>query len=336
MSQGLFYCMLLAFQFGLQPKIAKVFQNENINKSSIVIVTELTKIFIAAITLPLESDKEKRNIVENWNIRNSITIAALPAILYAIQNLTTQYAYQLIDPMTFNLLNQTKTLAAAFWLYIIMGQKQTYIQVFALILLLVAAFILTSKDINNFEDIFSMININSESIDIKIFSDLASLGNTGLGILLVILASMISGISTALTQKTLQIAAKGKGRNSIFLSAEMAVYAIPFLIISDKLNSNKNSIKLGSDNFFAHWNILTFIPVLCNAFGGIIVGLVTKYAGGVKKGFALIAGLLITAFASWIIDKKKLRVNDWLALIIVAISIYLHSAKFDEKKEKVA
>jgi hypothetical protein len=48
-----------------------------------------------------------------------------------------------------------------------------------------------------------MINIKSDSIDIKKFSDLASLGNTGLGILLVILASMISGISTALTQKTL-------------------------------------------------------------------------------------------------------------------------------------
>lgn len=37
------------------------------------------------------------------------------------------------------------------------------------------------------------------------------------------------------------------------------------------------------DDFFAYWNIFTFIPVLSNAFGGIIVGLVTKYAGGVKK-----------------------------------------------------
>lgn len=27
------------------------------------------------------------------------------------------------------------------------------------------------------------------------------------------------------------------------------------------------------------------------AFGGLVVGLVTKYAGGVVKGFALIAGM---------------------------------------------
>lgn len=325
--KGLFWCILLAFQFGLQPKIAKVFQGESVNKSSIVIVTEITKILIAAITLPLESKNEKHKIISNWSIRNSLTIAALPAILYAIQNLITQYAYQLIDPMTFNLLNQTKTLAAAFWLYIIMGQKQTYIQIFALILLLVAALVLTSKDINKVEDLFNIVDIK---IDIVNSKNISSLGNTGLGILLVLSASMISGVSTALTQKTLQIAATG-GRNSVFLSAEMAVYAIPFLLISDKMNSNNRN---NDDDFFAHWNIYTFIPVICNAFGGIIVGLVTKYAGGVRKGFALIAGLLITAFASWIIDNKKLRLNDWLAFIIVALSIYLHSAKF-EKKEKL-
>jgi len=328
-SQGLFYCILLAFQFGLQPKIAKVNQGECVNKSSIVIVTELSKIFIAAVTLQFESEIEKRKIMSNWTIWNSITIAALPAILYAIQNLTTQYAYVLIDPMTFNLLNQTKTLAAAFWLYIIMGQKQTYIQIFALLLLLVSALILTSKDINNLQDLFSIVHIN---FSFNKVSDISALGSTSLGIALVLMASMISGVSTALTQKTLQIAGEGKGRNSIFLSAEMAVYAIPFLMISDKLSSKtiKKDCKEG-DDFFAYWSIFTFIPVLSNAFGGIIVGLVTKYAGGVKKGFALIAGLLITAFASWIIDNKKLRINDWLALVIVAISIYLHSAKFEAK-----
>lgn len=325
-AQGLFYCILLAFQFGLQPKIAKLYQGECVNKSSIVIVTELSKIFIAAVTLQFESENEKRKIISNWTIWNSITIAALPAILYAIQNLTTQYAYMLIDPMTFNLLNQTKTLAAAFWLYIIMGQKQTYLQIFALLLLLVAALILTSKEISNFHDLLSIAHINFS------VTDISALKNTSLGIALVLMASMISGVSTALTQKTLQIAGEGKGRNSIFLSAEMAIYAIPFLMISDKLSSKsaRKDCKEG-DDFFAYWNIFTFIPVLSNAFGGIIVGLVTKYAGGVKKGFALIAGLLITAFASWIIDNKKLRINDWLAFVIVAISIYLHSAKYEVK-----
>ena len=338
-STAIYYCILLAFQFGLHPKLAKVFQNECVNKSSIVILTEFTKILIALITLPFESKVERSNIINSWSIKNSLTIAALPAILYAIQNLTTQYAYPLTDPMTFNLLNQTKTLAAAFWLYIIMGKKQSYIQVFALILLLVAAIILTSKtdiidllssktvtmyfqkDLLNGGFTWEIINIFKKSIDMK------TLGSNGLGIMLVLTASMISGISTALTEKTLQLSGNGPKRNSIFLSAEMAVYAIVFLLISDNLNSNKETNEKCKihDNFFAYWDIYTFIPVLSNAFGGLIVGLVTKHAGGILKGFALIAGLILTAFVSWIVDMKKLRSNDWVAMIIVALSIYLHS-----------
>jgi hypothetical protein len=38
----------------------------------------------------------------------------------------------------------------------------------------------------------------------------------------------------------------------------------------------------------AHWPTLSLS--LSQALGGLVVGLVTKYAGGVVKGFALIAG----------------------------------------------
>jgi hypothetical protein len=37
-------------------------------------------------------------------------VAALPATLYAIQNVFVQYGYVLLDSMSFNLLNQTKVL----------------------------------------------------------------------------------------------------------------------------------------------------------------------------------------------------------------------------------
>ena len=43
----------------------------------------------------------------------------------------------------------------------------------------------------------------------------------------------------------------------------------------------------------------------------MVVGLVTKYAGGVVKGFALIAGLIITGFAQWIFENKALGPKDW-------------------------
>lgn len=50
------------------------------------------------------------------------------------------------------------------------------------------------------------------------------------------------------------------------------------------------------------WTRLTWVPILTQAWGGIIVGLVTKHAGGVKKGFALIAGIALTAFVQAVVQ----------------------------------
>lgn len=127
----------------------------------IVIVTESSKIIIAFLSiLCFHSSLERKNIFQNWNIIESFRVAGLPAILYAIQNILIQYGYLYLNSLTFNLLNQTKvmliffqtmiskyfillflffkTLSAALWLYILMGQIQSPMQIFALFLLLVA------------------------------------------------------------------------------------------------------------------------------------------------------------------------------------------------------
>ena len=46
--------------------------------------------------------------------------------------------------------------------------------------------------------------------------------------------------------------------------------------------------------FFSNRTQQTFIPVVANAIDGTLLGLLTKHAGSVRKGFALIIGLLQT------------------------------------------
>ena len=140
-KKSLFYCILLAFQFGLQPMIASKFTATGVSKSSVVIATELGKIIIAILTIISGPKAEREKIRESWSLTDSLKVAALPATLYAIQNLFVQYGYVLLDSMTFNLLNQTKTLSAAFWLWVMMGQPQSIQQIFALLLLLIAGII---------------------------------------------------------------------------------------------------------------------------------------------------------------------------------------------------
>ena len=109
-SQALLYCVLLAFQFGLQPMIANRFTSGDISKTSVVIGTEFGKIVIAFMSIMSEPAIAREKVFGEWRLLDSIKIAALPATLYAVQNLFVQHGYVLLDSMTFNLLNQTKVM----------------------------------------------------------------------------------------------------------------------------------------------------------------------------------------------------------------------------------
>lgn len=198
--------------------------------------------------------------------------------------------------MTFNVLNQTKTLSAAVFCFLLLGIKQSFLQIFALWLLLAASVMLSMKK----QLIVSVYDSN----------------NYRIGIILVCFASILSGISTALTQKAL--CDKENKRNTLFFSAELAAWGIFFLMIYDGNVVIKNG-------FFNEWTIKTFIPVVTNSLGGIIVGLVTKYGGSSVKGFALIVGLVITAIGRWFLEGISLTSLDFLAILLVSISIYLHA-----------
>jgi len=391
--KAFFYCSLLALQFGLQPIIASTFTAKNVNKKSVVIATELGKILIFLSSLLGRSSEDRKKVFAGWSIKQLVVFVALPASLYAIQNLCVQYGYQLLDSMTFNLLNQTKTLSAAFWLYIIMNKPQTALQIFALVLLLGAAFLLTqggsstggsgdalmakmiSTEMAKLHEARTLLcsgggggggggggNEDVSNICVAIFKGetgnvcplrgnkfYASLqdlqktnsnlyssflseatkragalfqNNYQLGLLVVGVASMLSGVSAALTQKTLQTTSK----DSLFMSAELAAVGILFLLIFQALGGEGASSSNDAD-LFANWDLLTLIPVSTNAAGGVIVGLVTKYAGGVTKGFALIAGIVITGLVQWVVENKPLGPKDWIAVLLVSVSIYLHSLK---------
>ena len=311
--KSIVFCSLLALQFGLQPILASKFQPKDVSKTSIVIGTELGKIIIAIVyIMGLEPKAIQRKIVIDWSLSSSLKIAAIPAILYALQNVFVQYGYVLLDSMTFNLLNQTKTLSAAFFLWALMGSKQSYMQLVALFLLLAAAI---------------MLNLGKQTGKIN----QTQLPDYTLGVAMVAGASLLSGVSGALTQRALSDNSAG-ARHSVFFSAELAVYGILVLLLSAVVSAD--GAKVLSSGLFAHWDIYTLIPVVANAFGGVIVGQVTKYAGGVVKGFALIAGIIITGVVQWLTEDKPLTTRDWVAVLMVSLSIYLHS-KYPVPKESV-
>ena len=296
-----------------------------------VISTEVFKISIFLSTLMLGSADNRASCFKGWSLGDSLKKAAAPAVLYAIQNVLNQHAYANLDDMSFNLMNQTKTLSSALFCFLILGKPQSGMQIVALLMLLGAAIVLNVdycslfNGVPGFSAVATAVGLpgcasgdTAVTKGADLLSDLA--GDMYMqGLMCVLCASTISGLSSALTQKS------AKGRNSYLLSAELAVYGIAFLV-ARTVFMDGSFVGLGPA-MFKNWSWGTTIPVVVNAFGGIWIGQVLKYADAVSKGFALIAGILVTGVAKFLFYGEPLEEKTWVALMLVAASIYLHSSR---------
>jgi UDP-sugar transporter A1/2/3 len=173
-----------------------------------------------------------------------------------------------LDSVTFNCLNQSKLVSTALCVYFVFGVRQSLTQTLALGGLLVAGAILQEGG-----GVASGAEKDADQTRAKVA-----------GVAAVLAASALSGVASAATQFSLQ----RLRRTSTALTVEMAVAAIPCLLLAHYVKARDVSDFSDNGGFFRGWTALTLVPVLSSALGGIFVGQITKRLGGVAKGFALL------------------------------------------------
>eukprot|EP00979_Chaetoceros_neogracilis_P003188 scaffold549_cov278-Chaetoceros_neogracile.AAC.4 len=359
--QAIFYMVLLTIQFGCQPMLTAKYTPKTVCRSTIIIVQESFKFIIASTMLFTSGAKNKEQAFQHWTIPSWLQIAFVPAFLYTIQNQAALLAYQNLNGVTYNVLNQTKTMSAALCCYLIMGRKQSRVQVVALLLLLVSALII--EDIISIDYIINYMQGKSSTETAAGQSHLSTSTSLGMGpkhvthgVAPVLLASFLSGLAGAISQKNLQSASgqASGGRNPYLFSAELCVASLALLFVSLIFSHDGRMIQ--QEGFFHGWTGQTLIPIVTNSVGGIVVGLVTKYAGSVRKGFALIFGMLFTGFIQSIMsdvdsnsdnsDSNSVAVSKEQIVggLIAAMSLWMHAtnpyinvvgkdSEFKKKKE---
>jgi UDP-sugar transporter A1/2/3 len=266
---------------------------------------------------------------QGWTLQSSLIAAGLPAAIYAVQGVLYVFSYQNLDSVTFNGLSQTKTLSAALCCYIILGQKQSAVQISALVLLALSALIFQGT----FAKIIQQWSAQSPSISAE--EKQMQKSRFTLGIVPCLAASFLSGLAGAFSQKGLQQTG-GAGRNAYLYTMEVSgisAICITFSIIFDRI---KERIKINGydkdqkekngtqNNFFDYWTLSTMYPIVLKAFGGVLTALVHKNAGSVAKGFALICGLVLSGIIQTMIDKESLSVDQIVGIILVNVSSWLH------------
>mmetsp|Transcript_40667 Transcript_40667/g.98251 ORF Transcript_40667/g.98251 Transcript_40667/m.98251 type:complete len:329 (+) Transcript_40667:281-1267(+) len=317
-------CMcLLSLQFGLQPTLTRTFTPDGVCRSTIVLMQEALKFCFAYIMLRISGGK--RAAVAGWTPSQWIRVAFAPAALYALQNMAALKAYQHLDSLTFNVLNQTKTLSAALCCYLVMGKRQSFMQIISLILLLLSA--LTMEGLVPLNYLMSQSSIDASPSQVDWNS--AHWSN---GVAPILLASFISGLSGALSQRNLQ--SSGGGRNPYLFSMELCSASI--LILGSSLLFSSDGKRVAEDGFWAGWVPQLWIPITTNAIGGIIVGLVTKYAGSVRKGFALIFGIFLSGVVQAMLDQNHgISREQVTGGVLAGVSLWVHATHpYQSKKMK--
>lgn len=303
--------LLLAVQFGLQPILYKEFASGVRSSSALVVACELCKLGVAFLVIIANGKLGKA--LKAWSFRHSLQASGLPACTYAVQNVLVQISYQNLPPIVFNLVNQTKLLWTALFVYLLLGKRFSVQQCGAMLVLLSAAVLLSlAKDNSS--------NRNAEKEPVASFE---------LGLLPVLLASILSGVGAAITQRSMQL----HQRDAALVTIELSVYGSVFLVLPmlwsalsspasltiDSSDSLVTSLLDGCDAY-------TLIPVVTNAFGGLLVGTVTKHVGGVLKSFALICGIAFTAFVESYVYGAVLPTEVYVAAMLVAFSLFLYSS----------
>mmetsp|Transcript_80010 Transcript_80010/g.161905 ORF Transcript_80010/g.161905 Transcript_80010/m.161905 type:complete len:334 (-) Transcript_80010:356-1357(-) len=316
--KAMFYMFLLSLQFAFQPLLTRTYTPTKICRSTVILMQELLKFLLAFFMLVVSGSS--RSAVSGWTVSQWVTIAFVPAGLYALQNIAALQAYQTLDALTFNVLNQTKTLSAALCCFLVMGRRQSFMQVISLFVLLISALIM--------EKLVPLDFMSQAARPIETTA-LESHHWTH-GVAPIMLASFISGLSGALSQKNLQ--AQGGGRNSYLFSMELCAASALILIFS--LSMSPDGKTIAKDGFWNGWTLTTWIPILTNSIGGIIVGLVTKFAGSVRKGFALIFGMFLSGIVQAFITAEGVSLEQSVGGVLAGLSLWMHATNPHVPKEK--
>jgi UDP-sugar transporter A1/2/3 len=340
-----FYLSLLAVQFGCQPLLTKAYAPSNIIRSTVVLAQDIVRFLLCGMFLMFSGSWNAA--LHQWTLKGALLGAGIPSMLYLIQNYCALMAYQNLPPITFNVLNQTKTLSAALCCFLVMGRRQSRLQVVSLLMLLLSALVIEKvvpifhwKDRQSIEEEKDQKAIDLDSIDQT--SQMAT------GVVPVLIASVISGlgkfksfdfhrrtkvvhtnipflcvcgIAGALSQRNLQTL----GCNSYVFSMELAFFSSMIMLASMVLGSPDGK-KIRKDGIGEGWTWKTWIPVIANASGGVVVGLVTKHAGAVKKGFALIFGLILSGILQkCFLSDEGLSSEQVAGGILASLSLWMHS-----------
>lgn len=224
---------------------------------------------------------------------------AVPAGLYTLQNNLLFIALSNLDATTYQVTYQLKILTTAVFSVVLLGKKLNGTK-WAALLLLMAGVVLVQWPTGA--------------------TPVAAHGKPFVGLVAVLLACCSSGFAGVYFEMILKGSSQSVWVRNFQLGLFSALLGLGGVILND-------GSRVSAGGFFQYYNNMTWIVIFLQAFGGLVVAAVIKYADNILKTFANATSILLTGIVSFLLLNEFALTVLFLtgsALVTAATVLYSH------------
>ncbi|VDN01910.1 unnamed protein product [Thelazia callipaeda] len=224
---------------------------------------------------------------ECWVKSREALKMAVPAFLYVVQNNLLFLALSTLNAATYQVTYQLKILTTAFFSITLLGRKLNILKWMSLLLLTGGvALVQFPKD------------SDKVTLSTKRFTYITS-SDQIIGLLAVIVACFSSGFAGVYMEKILKVSPVSLWIRNLQLAYFSVLGGLFMVWLYDFEKVTKHG-------FFQGYNMITCIVVILQAYGGLLISLVVKYADNILKGFAVSLSITLSCFISyWFLNDFK-------------------------------
>mmetsp|Transcript_40393 Transcript_40393/g.114360 ORF Transcript_40393/g.114360 Transcript_40393/m.114360 type:complete len:470 (+) Transcript_40393:497-1906(+) len=297
--QGCLHSLVLRF--------SRTIQGPRYLASVAVIFTELLKILVCLSVLLVgcwRNGKTREEFSRTVSSKaqdllcNSLPMA-VPATMYVMQQMLVIVAATHLDVVTFQICSQMKVFPTAIFASALLGQHLSVTQWLSLPVLAGGVSLVTATG-----------NSTSNS---------AAQTDWTLGVA----ACLVSGISSAFAGVYFEKYVKGMETSSLWIrNCQLSMYGLPLGFVSLLVTDRATVMEHGVLQGFSVW---TWGSIVLQAFGGIVVGMVVKYADNILKNFANALSVICTVICAIPIFNQYPSPWSLLGLVFTFTSIFMYS-----------
>jgi len=272
--------------------------------TTVVVMTELVKTLVCLFLVYKDEGYSVRGWLNHLH-RNIVqdpidTLKlAVPSGIYTLQNNLLCVAVSNLDAATFQVSYQLKILTTAIFSVTMLGKSLSKQHWTSLLILFVGV---SAVQIQNASKKANVSEAEQSQI---------------VGMAAVLVSCISSGFAGVYFEKIL----KGSKGSLWLRNIQLGGFGMIFGLIGMAIN---DGAEVSSKGFFFGYDYLVWFIVVFQAFGGLLVAVVVKYADNIMKGFATSAAIILSCVASVYFFDYVITLQFTVGTLLAIASVYLY------------